>query len=319
MTKNKSTRDSGADMVKRPGMIPRHRRKRSASPSVVRCPPDDGDRWTKRLKTNKRARSASPSLSHRSPTNSSNRSAKKSKRTHHSDDVIPDLIGEEEASASTRDNGPSPVPSPASVDSRSTTEKKDQHAQRMTVNHRPTRRSASPSLPHRPPIDSERSTYRKLKTTHNSGDDTIIIAVRTGEEEGDGVSRHHDTVPSILPLVDDSIFSTAKRNQQQAHHTAAGILVPTTTTTTGSSHKRKKNEAILINHLPHRPKPKKPTLVEMPAAKRLKKLPSPPPQQKQKTRSSVVFPEPKIGWKSISVGWNFGGPPSSRRERDDLD
>lgn len=316
MPKNKNTRDSGADMVKGPGMIPRHRRNRSASPSLVRCPPDDSDRWAKRLKTNKRARSASPSLSHRSPTNSSNRSAKKSKRTHHSDDVIPDLMGEEEASASTRNNGPSPVPSPASVDSRSTTEKKDQHAHRMTVNHRPTRRSASPSLPHRPPIDSERSTYRKLKTTHNSGgDDTIIIPVRTGEEEGDGVSRHHDTVPSIRPLVDDSISSTAKRNQQQAHHTEAGILVPTT----GSSHKCKKNEVILINHLPYRPKLKEPTLVEMPAAKRLKKLPWPPPQQKQKTRSSVVFPEPKTGWKSVSVGWNFGGPPSSRRERDDLD
>lgn len=260
-------------------MIPRHRRKRSASPSLAPRPLNDGDRWTKKLKTNKRARSASPSLPHRSPTNS-NRLAKKSKRTHHSNDLIPVLMGEE-ASASTRDNGPFPVPSPAPVDSRSM-EKQDQQAQR-TVNHRPTR-SPSPSLPHRPPIDSDIST-RKLKTTHRSGD-TIIIPVRTGEEEG-GVSRHHDTVPYLPPV--DSI--STERNQQV--HTADTLPTPTTTTS------RKRKTEVILN-LPHRPKPK-PTL-EMPAAKRLKLPP-------KKNRS--VFPDPKSGWKSISVGWNFGGPPSA--------
>lgn len=236
-------------MFKRPGISSRHKRKRSASPSLGPSPLNDGDRWTKRLRTNKRARSASPSLPHRSPTNS-NRLAKKSKRTHHSDDVIPVLMGGE-ASASMRDNGPSPVPSSAPVDSRST-EKQDQQAQR-TVNHRPTR-SPSPSPPHRPPVDSDIST-RKLKTTHKSGD-TIIIPVRTGEEEEEerGVSRHHDMAPSLLPPVD----SISTERNQQAH--TAGIL-PTPTTTTSL----KRNTEVILN-LPHKPKPK-PTL-EMPAAKK---------------------------------------------------
>lgn len=264
-------------MVNGPGMIPSCRRKRSASPSHPHRPPNDGDRSAKKLKTNKRARSASPSLPHRSPTNS-NRLAKKSKRTHHSDDVIPAWMGE--ASASTRNNGPSPVPSSAPVGSRST-QKKDPQAHR-TVNHRRTR-SASPFLPHRPPIDSDRSAKR-LKTTHNSGD---TIPVPPGEEEG--VSRHDSgpyPVPSLPPV--DSILT---ERDQQAH---TGILP-----TSEKPHKRK-NEVIL--NLSHRPKP----TLEMQAAKKLR-----PPQ---KTRS--VFSEPKSGWKSVSVGWDFGGPPSWR-ERDD--
>lgn len=281
--KQRATGDSGADMVNGPGMITSHRRKRSASPSLPRYPPNDGDRSAKKLKTNKRARSASPSLPHRSPTNS-NRSAKKSKRTHHSDDVIPVWMGG--ASASTPNNGPSPVPSPAPVDSRSTEKKKDQQAHR-TVNHKRTR-SASPSLPHRPhrpPIDSDRSA-KKLKSTHKSGD-TILVPPR--EEEG--VSRHDNgpyPVPSLPPV--DSI--STERNQQ-AHE---GILPAS------EKPDKRKNEVIL--NVPHRPKP----TLEMPAANGLR-LP-------QKTRS--VFSEPKSGWKSVSVGWGFGGPPLWR-ERDDWD
>lgn len=258
-------------MVNDPGMIPTHVRKRRASPSLLRRPSKDGDRSAKKLRTNKRARSASPSIPHRSPTNS-NRSAKKSKTTHQSDEVIPVLMGE--ATASTRNNGPSPIPSPAPVDS-SSTEKKDQLAHR-TVNHRRTRR-ASPSPPHRPPIDSDRLA-KKSKKTHCSGD---TIQVLPGEEEG--VSRHdngHYPVPS-LPAVD----SVSTDRNQQAH---TGILP-----TSEKPHKRKYE--VIVN-MPHRPKP----TLEMPAAKRVK-LP-------QTTCS--VFSEPKSGWKSVSVGWGFGGPPS---------
>lgn len=251
-------------------MIPSHRRKRSASPSLPHHSLNDGDRSAKKLKMDKRARSASPSLPHCLPTNS-NRSAKKSKRTHHSGDIIPAWMGE--ASASTRNNGPFPVPSPAPVDSRST-EKKDQQAHR-TVNHRRTR-SASPFLSHRPPIDGDRSA-KKLKTAHNSGDTILVLP---GEEEG--VSRHDNgpyPVPSLPPV--DSI--PTERNQQ-AH---TGILP------TSEKPDKHKNEVIL--NLSHRPK----HTLEMPAEKRLR-----PPQ---KTRS--VFAEPKSGWKSVSVGWDFGGPP----------
>lgn len=266
-------------MVNGPGMVQSHRRKRSAAPSPPRCPPNDGDGSAKKLKTNKRARSASPSLPHRSPTNS-NRSAKKSKRIHHSDDAIPVWMGE--ASASTRNNGPSPVPSPAPIDSRSP-EKKDQQAHR-TVNHKRTR-SASPSLPHRPPIDSVRSA-KKLKSIHNSGD---TIPVPPGEEEEESVSRHDNgpyPVPSLPPI--DSI--STERNQQA--HTG---IVPT-------SEKPHESENEVVLNLSHRPKP----TLEMPAADM--------PRLPQKTRS--VFSEPKSGWKSVSVGWGFGGPPSWR-ERDD--
>ena len=306
--KERATGDSGTDMVNGPGMVQSHRRKRSAAPSPPRRPPNDGDSSAKKLKTNKRARSAapspphrppndgdssakklktnkrarsaSPSLPHRSPTNS-NRSAKKSKRTHHSDDAIPFWMGE--ASASTRNNGPSPVPSPAPIDSRSP-EKKDQQAYR-TVNHKRTR-SASPSLPHRPPIDSVRSA-KKLKSTHNSGD---TIPVPPGEEEEEeGVSRHDNDpypVPSLPPI--DSI--STERNQQA--HTG---IVPT-------SEKPHESENEVVLNLSHRPKP----TLEMPDANM--------PRLPQKTRS--VFSEPKSGWKSVSVGWDFGGPPSWR-ERDD--
>lgn len=280
--KERATGDSGTDMVNGPEMVQSHRRKRSAAPSPPRRPPNDDDSSAKKLKTNKRARSASPSLPHRSPTNS-NRSAKKSKRTHHSDDAIPVWIGE--ASASTRNNGPSPVPSPAPIDSRSP-EKKDRQAHR-TVNHKRTR-SASPSLPHRPPIDSVRSA-KKLKSTHNSGDTIPVPPGEEEEEEEEGVSRHDNgpyPVPSLPPI--DSI--STERNQQA--HTG---IVPT-------SEKPHESENEVVLKLSHRPKP----TLEVPAANM--------PRLPQKTRS--VFSEPKSGWKSVSVGWGFGGPPSWR-ERDD--
>lgn len=231
-------------------MIPRHGRKRSASPSILRRSSNDDDTSAKKLKANKRSRSASPSTPHRSLTNS-NRSAKKSK--------------------------PSPIPSPAPVESGST-EKKNQLAHK-TVNHRRTRRPPS-SLPHRPPIDNDRLA-NKSKTTHSSGD---TIQVLPEKEKEEGVSKHdndHYPVPSLPPV--DSVSTDS--NQQD--HT--GILP-----TLAKPHKRK-HEVIL--NLPHRPKPK----LEMPAAKR-RRLP-------QKTAPSV-FSEPKSDWNQVYVGWDFGGPPS---------
>lgn len=147
-------------MVNGPEMILSHKREWRASPSLSYRPPNDGDRSAKKLKTNGRERSASPSLPYR-PLINTNISAKTSKRTQHGNDVIPVLIGE--ASASKRNNGPSAIPSPAPDDSRSTEKDQKSHA---TVNHR-RKRSASPSLPHRPRIDIDRLA-KKLKMTHNS-------------------------------------------------------------------------------------------------------------------------------------------------------
>lgn len=163
-------------------MIPRHGRKRSASPSILRRSSNDDDTSAKKLKTNKRSRSASPSTPHRSPTNS-NRSAKKPK--------------------------PSLVPAPAPAES-GLTKKKDQLAHK-TVNHRRTRRPSS-SLPHRPPIDNDRLA-NKSKTTHSSGD-TIPVLPEKGKEEG--VSKHdndHYPVPSIPPV--DSVSTDRHKRKYQ--------------------------------------------------------------------------------------------------------
>lgn len=264
---NKSTEDSDADMVDGEGMILSHRQKRSASPSLPHRSTNDGDRSAKKLKRTRPTRSAS--FPPHCPPMNSNRSAKKSKRTNRSDDVIPVLMGE--ASASTRNKGPSPVPSPAPVGSRSTAKNQQAHT---TVNFKRTR-SASPSLPHGPPTDSDRSA-KKLKTADNSGD---TIQVPLGEEE-EGLSKHDSgpyPVPSLPP-----VDSMSTKRSQQAH---TGILP--TSKVVEKPNKRKLEVMLNLSH-----RPKKPT-VDMPTAKR--------PRLPQKTRS--VFPSPKaVGNWSLSDG-----------------
>lgn len=176
-------------------------------------------------------------------------------------------------------NGHSPIPSLLAVNSGSTEESQQTH---ITAK-RGRRRSASPSLPHRPPIDCNRSA-KKPKSNCYSGD---TISVSTGE----GRARMHDNGPSPVPSPPPVDSRSTGRNQQAK----TGILPISISTRAENPHKRKLEVVI---DLPHRPKP----APELPAAKRrsltlLKKIQS-------------KFPRPKSVWQSVSVGWNFGGPPS---------
>lgn len=192
-------------------MIPSHGRKRSASPSL-RSRSGDGDTSSKKLKTNKRARSASPSVRHRSPT-------KKAKKKTTAD--------------SNGDTASSPIPS---LDS--TTETKDQLAHR-TVNHRRMRRASS-SLPHRPPIDSDKLA-KKSEMTHSSGD---TISVLPGEDGDEGCKSRHDNDNDHYPVLSLPRLNESPRTDkdQQAHK---GIILP-------AAEKPKKRKHELVLNLPFR-------------------------------------------------------------------
>lgn len=279
---HKSTENSDFDTVDAPEMVVNHRRKRSASPSLPHRPRIDASRTAKKSKTtvkhDRRTRTASSSFAHRPPIDS-NRSAEKSNTAHHIDGIIPVWI--REASASMPKNGSSPIPSLLPVDSGSTEKTQQTH----TTAKLGRRMSASPSLPHRPPIDCNRSA-KKWRSNYYSGD-TIWIST------GEGEARTHNNDPSPVPSPPPVDSRSAGRNQQaQTEILPISISI---STRAGNPHKRKLE--VLID-LPHKPKP----APDLPAAKRrsltlVKKIQS-------------KFPRPKSVCQSVSVGWNFGGPPS---------
>lgn len=159
-------------------------------------------------------------------------------------------------------------------------------APEMVVYHR-RKRSASPSLPHRPPIDCNRSA-KKWKSNYYSGD---TISIWTGE----GEARTHNNDPSPVPSPPPVDSRSAGRNQQAQTGILPISISISISTRAEKPHKRKLE--VLID-LPHKPKPEP----DFPAAKRrsltlMKKIQS-------------KFPRPKSVWQSVSVGWNFGGPPS---------
>lgn len=265
-------------MADTPEMIVNHKRKRKASSAFPHCLPIDIDRLAKKSKTNvyynRRTKTASPFFPHRPPIDS-NRSTEISKTAHHASGTVP--VSMREASALTLENGPSPVRSLPPVGSRLVGQDEQAHT---TANHWRTR-SPSPSLPQHPSIDIDKSA-KESQTTHHCGDNMPVSM-------GEGGAPTHKYGPSpapSLPLVD---FWSTGRNQP----VQTGILP----NPMRAVNPLKRKLEVDIN-LPHRPMPER----KLPPAKRLNlTLP-------KKIHSK--FPRPKSFWESVSVGWNFGAPPS---------